>query len=466
MKHLVFSLFFIISLSVLKSENLDENYFFENYSFAADRIVKAAMHDTNAYNRLGYLCDVFGPRLSGSDNLNKAIDWILSEFQMDSLSNAHKDTVLVPFWTRGEEYLELVSPYKIRMPMISLGGSVGTVYSEDAEFSKITADVFVVKSFDDLKENKDQIKGKILLYNMPFDNYGQAVQYRFYGAVEAAKYGAVASMIRSVTPAHNRSVHAGMMTYKDAIKKIPHIAITPEDSYQFQRLQDRGITPRITLYMEAQDHGETVSYNTMAELPGREKPEEILAIGGHIDSWDAGHGAQDDAGGCVSTWAAVKLLKDLNLIPRRTIRVVMWTNEENGQKGGPCYANKYNHQPHVLMFESDSGIWEPLSLNYTGPEKYYNTLKAAEPLLKKISPKLTIGEGGGGVDIRPMMQLGVPGMSIRGDSHGKYFHYHHSHLDTFDKIDLKAFNQNIAAIALAIFIYADLPIDLKEKYYE
>jgi carboxypeptidase Q len=341
-------------------------------------------------------------------------------------------------------------PREANIPVFGLGGSIGT--PKDG----ITADVIVLSDFDELEKRKNEISGKIVVFNQPFQSYGQSVQYRFYGAIRAAHYGALASLIRSVSPAMTRNLHTGMMGYVDSVKKIPHAAISPEDAELLMRLQNRGITPRIKLYMEAQTLPDIMSYNVMGEVRGLEYPEQILAIGGHSDSWDAGTGAHDDASGCIATWEAVKLLKELNLIPKRTLRVVMWTNEENGVRGGNAYRDAHKHENHVLMFEMDGGAFRPSAIRLTAPDKIFNEFKKIEPLLKKVDDTAVLPSGGG-VDIRPMMETGVPGMSLSTDDAGKYFWYHHAHSDTVDKIDKRVFNQCVAAIAIAIYIYADMP---------
>lgn len=425
----------------------------DKYAAVADKIISAAMKDSSSWDRLAYFCDFFGPRLSGSKNLELAIDWIENEMQNDGFENVRKDEVIVPHWVRGNEYCTLLHPREANIPLFGLGGSIGTPKEG------ITAEVIVLSDFDELEKRKNEISGKIVVFNQPFISYGQSVQYRFYGAIRAAQYGALASLIRSVSPATTRNLHTGMMGYVDSVRKIPHAAISPEDAELLMRLQNRGITPRIKLYMEAQTLPDIMSYNVMGEVKGSEFPDEILAIGGHSDSWDAGTGAHDDASGCIATWEAVKLLKELNLIPKRTLRVVMWTNEENGVRGGNAYRDAHKHENHVLMFEMDGGAFRPSAIRLTAPDKIFNEFKKIEPLLKKVDDTAVLPSGGG-VDIRPMMDTGVPGMSLSTDDAGKYFWYHHSHSDTVDKIDKRVFNQCVAAIAIAIYIYADMPANI------
>ena len=425
-----------------------------NYSAVVNRIIQSARSDSMAYHRLEYMCDVFGPRLSGSENLEKSLRWMLDEMKKDGFENVRADKVMVPHWVRRFEKCEMTYPRIANVPVFGFGGSIATPKSG------IKAPVMVVKSFDELELRKDEVKGKIVVYNIPYEGYGKGVQYRFHGAERAAKYGAVASLLRSISSTVLRNLHTGMMSYNDTIPKIPHAAITPEDAMMFERLISYGFTPELKLELDVETLPDAVSHNVMGELTGSQYPDEIIAIGGHSDSWDAGTGAQDDASGCIATWEAVKLLKKLGLQPKRTIRIVQWTNEENGVRGGNAYRDAHQKEKHVLMFEHDSGIFPPSAIRFNGKDSIFKVLKFIEPLLKNINPKIEVAKGGGGVDIGPMMKTGVPGMSLGTDDGGKYFNYHHSHSDTPDKVNIKDFNDCIAAIAIAIYIYADLPTEL------
>ncbi len=433
---------------------LSESYMTKNYSSIADNIIKKANDDTTAYHRLQYMCDIYGPRLSGSENLENAINWMLGEMKKDGFSNVRADEVMVPHWVRRYEKCQLLSPRVADIPITTLGGSIATPKGG------IKAPVMVVESFDELESRKDEVKGKIVVYNYPYEGYGKGVQYRFYGAIRAAKYGAVASLIRSVSPNASRNLHAGMMTYADTIPKIPHAAISPEDAMMLARLVKYGMKPEINLELDVETLPDAVSHNVIAEIIGSEYPEQIIAIGGHSDSWDAGTGAQDDASGCIATWEAVRLIKELGLKPKRTIRIVQWTNEENGVRGGYYYRDAHKDENHVLMFEHDSGIFPPSALRFSGSDTIFNALKFIKPLLQKIGPKVDVTNGGGGVDIGPMMKTGVPGMSLGTNDDGKYFYYHHSHSDTPDKVKPQDLSDCVAAIAIAIYIYSDLPADL------
>jgi carboxypeptidase Q len=248
-----------------------------------------------------------------------------------------------------------------------------------------------------------------------------------------------------------------MGEYPDTLPKIPHAAITAEDADMIQRMYNRGQNPLVKLYLEAQKLPDSPSFNVMGEVVGSDHPDDIIAIGGHSDSWDAGTGAHDDGGGCIATWQAVKLINDLGLKPKRTIRAVMWVNEENGNRGGIKYAEVHKNEKHSLVFEFDSGVFPPKGFGYTGPDSIFTYLKSFEPLLKMFGD-IEIYKGGGGVDIGPMMRENkVNGMGMNTRDDGKYFWYHHSPSDTPDKVNPDDLNKCVAAIAAIIYVYSELP---------
>ncbi|MEE9162194.1 MAG: M28 family metallopeptidase [Candidatus Neomarinimicrobiota bacterium] len=423
----------------------------EDYRTTAQQIIAAAQADSFAYQRLAELVDTFGPRLSGSRNLENAIDWILAQMAADGLENVRGEPVMVPHWVRGAESLEVLSPRKQPLAMLGLGGSVSTPRRG------ITAPVLVVDSFDDLMAKAHLAEGRIVLYNVPFTTYGETVRYRWSGAVEAAKVGAVASLVRSVTPHSLHTPHTGGMGYEDDIRRIPHAAITVEDALLFQRWQDRGEEIVVRLKMAARTLPDARSRNVVAELRGREAPGEIVVLGGHIDSWDVGQGAMDDAGGCVAAWEALRLLTRLGLRPRRTIRVVLWTNEENGLRGGRAYrdANADHLEDHVLAMESDAGVFRPSGFGFSGSAAALDVVREIATLLEPIKAD-SISEGGGGADISPLMEAGVPGMGLAVE-HSRYFWYHHSNADTIDKLDPEELNLCVAALAVMAYVVADMP---------
>ena len=424
------------------------------YRDAADQLIQAALADSAAYDRLAYLVDTFGPRFSGTDNLERAIDWILDEMQRDSLENVRGERVMVPHWVRGDEALTLLAPREEALQVLGLGGSVGT--GEEG----IEADVLVVSSFEDLERRRDEAEGKIVLFNVPFTTYGQTVQYRVAGASRAAEAGAVASLVRSVGPFSMATPHTGTMRYDADVRRIPHAAVTVEDAMMMQRMQDRGQPVRLRLCMEAETLPDVPSRNVVAEIVGREKPEEVIVLGGHIDSWDVGQGAMDDGGGCVAAWEAVRLMKKLGLRPRRTVRVVLWTNEENGLRGAEAYRDQHEDElaNHALAIESDAGTFKPTGFGFTGTDEAYAIVQEIGRLLEPIEAGI-ITRGGGGADIGPMRPYGVPLMGLAVESE-KYFWYHHTPADTIDKLDPDELARCVAAMAVMSYVAAERPESL------
>ncbi|MBI4520715.1 MAG: M20/M25/M40 family metallo-hydrolase [Gemmatimonadetes bacterium] len=427
----------------------------DRYRAIAGHIIESALADSAAYERLGALVDRFGPRLSGSDNLEHAIDWVIAQMQADGLEKAHGEEVLVPVWVRGEESATLLEPRVRKLPLLGLGASIAT----PAE--GITAPVLVVNDYDDLTAHAADAKGKIVLWDVPFTTYGETVQYRTNGAVAAARVGAVASLLRSVTPYSQQTPHTGAMRYEDSVPRIPSAAISVEDTKMLHRMQDRGQRIVVRLQMSAQTLPDRMSRNVMAEITGNERPEEVVVLGGHIDSWDVGQGAMDDGGGVVVAWQAVKLLHDLGLRARRTIRVVGWVNEENGGRGGNAYRAAHQNERHVLAMESDGGVFAPSGFGFTGSAEAMAIVQRVATLLAPIGSD-HITRGGGGSDIQPLMRDGVPGMGLSVDG-TRYFYYHHTDSDTLDKLDPREMALCVATMAVLAYVVADLPEPLPRE---
>ena len=427
---------------------------------AANQLIQAALRDSFGYKRLGQLTDGFGHRLSGSESLERAIDWIVAEMKRDGFDDVRKEPVMVPRWVRGAESAELVAPRRMRLHMLGLGRSIGTGPAG------ITAQVLVVKGFADLRARAGEARGKIVLYNVPFGpetpsfgGYGRTVVYRAVGADSASAVGAVAALVRSVTPQSLQTPHTGAMAPYDTtgrIKPIPAAAVTVEDAEMMQRMQDRGERVQVKLLMSAQNMPMSQSHNVIAEIRGSERPDEIIVMGGHIDSWDVGQGAMDDAGGCVAAWEALRLIKQLGVRPKRTIRVVLWTNEENGGMGATGYrdAHRAEVDKHVLAMESDNGVFKPAGIRYgTGP--------GAEAIVKGIASLLrpidadSIAVGGPQADIAPLYALGVPVITMDTDG-SRYFWYHHSEADVIDKLDPVDMAKNTAIFAVVANTVANM----------
>ncbi len=434
----------------LIASRLDAQPIAQRYGDVADRLINAAVADSAAWRRIAELTERFGSRFSGTSSLERAIDWVLAEMGKDGLQNVRGERVMVPRWVRGAESVELLEPRRQLLPMLGLGGSIGT----PAE--GIAAEVVVVSGWDDLKSKSDRAQGKIVLFNVPFTNYGATVQYRANGAIEAANAGAVASLIRSVGPYSMRTPHTGGMRYDSTVRRIPHAAISSEDADMLARMQARGERVFVRLTMAAQMLPDVPSRNVIGEIVGRDKPDEVVVMGGHIDSWDVGRGAMDDAGGVVAAWEAVRLMQKLGMRPRRTIRVVGWTNEENGLRGGNAYrdAHRAELDRHIAAIESDGGVFKPVGFGFTGSDAGFAIARQIGSLLDRIGAG-TITRGGGGADIGPIMQLGVPGLGLNVDG-TRYFWYHHTDADTVDKLDPKDVALCVATMAVMAYVLADM----------
>lgn len=425
----------------------------EPYADAARRIAAAALADPTAYRRLAYLCDRIGPRLSGSAGLDAAIRWSTETMRADGFDTVRAERVLVPRWVRGAESAELVAPRRQPLTMLGLGGSVATPKGG------LVADVLVVADFEELKARAGDVPGKIVCFNAPFAGYGPTVRYRTAGPSEAARLGAVATLVRSVGPTSLTTPHTGSTVYAADAPKIPAAAITIEDAELLARTQARGDTPRVTLKMSARTLKDAPSANVLADLRGRERPDEIVLIGGHLDSWDVCPGAHDDAGGCLAAWEAARLLKTLDLRPRRTVRVVLFTNEENGLRGGNGYAKAHAAEAsrHVLAVESDAGVTQPLGFGLS--TKTPGGLARAQALLTPLLEPLGAGkisDGGGGADIGPMGALGVPTAGLNVDMH-LYWSIHHTPADTIDKVKPEELAKCVAAMATLAYVAAEQP---------
>ncbi len=421
------------------------------YRAAADSLIRAALADTTAYRRLAYLTDTFGPRLSGSANLERAIDWTLAEMRRDGLENVRGEPVLVPHWVRGSESVEMLAPRRAMLPMLGLGGSIATP-PEGVE-----AEVLVVNSFEELERRAAEARGRIVLFDAPFTSYGETVRYRRDGAVAAAKAGAVASLIRSVGPFGMRTPHTGAMRYDSTVARIPAAALAMEDAMMLHRMQQRGQPVRLRLKMDAHMLPDAKSRNVVAEIRGRERPDEVVVLGGHIDSWDVGTGAMDDAGGSIAAWEAVRLMQKLGLRPRRTVRVVLWTNEENGLRGGNAYRDQHRAEVpnHVLAIESDAGVFAPEGFCFAGTDSAFAVVQGSGSLLAPIGAG-RVTRGGGGADIGPIMALGVPGAGLEVDR-SRYFWYHHTEADTVDKLQPDEVARSVAVLAVLAYVAAELP---------
>jgi carboxypeptidase Q len=422
------------------------------YRDTAARLIKAATADDFAWQRLAEMTDTYGNRLSGSENLGRAIAWAAETMKKDGLDNVHTEKVMVPKWTRGRESAEIVDPPRHPLTILGLGGSVATPPGG------LEAEVLVVESFNELRMRAADAKGRIVLFNEPFTNYADTVSYRTGSARAAAQAGAVAVLVRAVGPVGLRTPHTGSVQYQADLPAIPAAALSGEDANRIARLSARGRKVRVHLSLDGHSEGDVESANVVAEIRGREKPDEVAVLGGHIDSWDVGAGASDDGVGCVVTWEALRLMKKLGIQPRRTVRLVLWTNEENGTRGAAAYAERYasTAMNHVFALEADSGVFEPARFGFSGSLAARNVIREITSLLAPLNLADTIS-GGGGADIDPIAQAGrVPTMAYMGDP-TRYFTIHHTPADTVERIAPEEVSKGAAAIAVVTYVIAEMP---------
>ncbi|MBL8149319.1 MAG: M20/M25/M40 family metallo-hydrolase [Blastocatellia bacterium] len=432
------------------------------YQEAVSRIVGAALVDGKDYEKLAHLSDKIGARLSGSKQLEEAVNWTAEAMKADGLENVHTEKVMVPHWVRGQESGEIIAPVKKKLTMLGLGSTVGT------SSEGLTGEVIEAKSFQELDKLSEKVKGKIVLYSFamrsdvdPGQAYGEAVEFRTSGASRAAKYGAIGVLVRSVTTRSLNSPHTGNMIYDEGLPKIPGVAITTEDSDLISRLLAKGEKVSVKLTLGAKTLPDAESANVIGEIKGREKPDEIVLISGHLDSWDVGTGASDDGAGCVVAMEAARILMKLNLRPRRTIRVVLFTNEENGLRGARAYAEAHQADKHAAAIESDSGGAKPVGFSFAGTDEAFQIVEKIAPLLRGIETDKIVRRNGVGADISPLIRAGVPGFGLRQDvTH--YFDIHHTDADTLDKIDRHHLALNTAAMTVMAYLLAEIPESLKK----
>lgn len=417
-----------------------------------ERLIQAAVGSTAGWDRLAELCDTFGGRLTGSRNLELAIDWAAATMRRDGFDPVTLQSVRVPRWVRGDAALTIVEPVPSPLVVLALGGSIGTPPAG------VTAPLVIIRSFDELHRRAEQVQGRIVLFDVPYEGYGQTVVYRTTGAVQAARAGAVAALVRSVGPMGLRTPHTGSMSYAEGAPRIPGAAIPVEDANRLARMVARGETVTLHLTMTSALHGDVTSANVIGEIRGREVPDEVVLVGGHFDSWDVAGGASDDGGGCIVTWEAARLMLAAGLRPRRTIRVVLFTNEENGLRGALGYRDAFAGAApnHVLALESDSGVFAPMQIGFTGSARARQVIEDIGGLLRPLGFP-AVARGGGGADIGPIAQVDqVPMLALIGDAE-RYFQIHHTPADTVEHVDPGDVATATAAIAAITWVVADMP---------
>ena len=431
------------------------------------RLQRTAVESDYAYRQVGYLANNIGPRLSGSAQAARAVEYVAREMRLMGL-DVRLQKCLVPHWVRGEERGELIewtgmaSGTTQKVVLTALGGSIGTATEG------MTGEIVVVKDFDELARlGKDKIAGKIVLFNNKFDRemqnsgfglaaYGQAVAYRFGGAMAAARLGAIAVLVRSAGGSQNRLAHTGAMGYDPAVKKIPGAAVSYEDAETIAYLARMGKV-RIKLTLTPQTLPDVESYNVIADLKGSEKPNEIVIVSGHLDSWDLGQGAIDDGAGVAAAMAVPQIIKQMDLHPKRTIRFIAWMNEENGGRGSAAYAKdeENNIANHFAAIEADLGASHPVGFLFAGKQEAMAFFAPISNVLREQGAFQTQLQAGVGSDVGPLTQKGVPSFAPWFDQR-TYFDYHHTAADTFDKVDPREIAQNASVMAVLAYGLASL----------
>ncbi len=434
-----------------------------------EKLRQSALNSSYAYEQTAYLCNNIGPRLTGSKQAERAVEYVADEMRKLGLQ-VTLQKLDVPHWVRGEEKAELTefpgmaigSTQKI--VVTTLGGSIAT------DASGLNAEVVVVSDYDELRAlGKEKVAGKIVVFNVKFDQklaemnqagaaYGKVSAFRGSGAIEAAKLGAVAVLVRSAGGSQNRLTHTGGMRYEDGVAKIPAASVTYEDAETIAYLAKMGKV-KLRLTLTPQSFPNTVSYNVLADLKGSEKPDEIVVVSGHLDSWDLGTGALDDAVGVAMAMQTIKSIKDLKLKPKRTIRLVAFMNEENGFVGANTYAKEANIEKHFAAIEGDLGASHPLGFIFAGKSE-------AIPYLAPLA-KILLPQGAGQIEFRPsassdistLTAKGVPSFSPWFDTR-TYFNYHHTEADTLDKVVPQELAENAAVMAVLGYGLANLEQNL------
>ena len=455
--HLAFSQPTSITRNLYSSTTLSE----------LERLRTSALASEYAYSRTAYLSNNIGPRLSGSKQAQRAVEYVADEMRKIG-AEVRLQRLMVPHWERGNETGELIAFPGMaqgtvqKVILTALGGSIATPANGSS------AEIVVVQNFEHLNElGRDGVQGKIVLFNANFDKamadsgfgiqaYGQAVQFRANGASAAARLGAVAALVRSAGGSQNRLAHTGGVRYADDASKIPAAAVSNEDADLIAHLAKAG-TVRMRLVLTPRTSPDAESFNVIADIKGAEKPNEIVIVSGHLDSWDLGTGALDDAAGVAVSMQVLKLVKELGLKPKRTIRLIAYMNEENGLVGGTRYAEeeRANIEDHFAAIESDLGASNTVGILFAGNSAAMPFIEPLSVILSKNGSGLIQQQPGVAADIGPLTQMGVPSFAPWFDTR-TYFNYHHTAADTFDKIDPKLLAKAGSLMAVLAYGLANL----------
>ena len=425
-------------------------------------VVKAffdeALSTQIAYENLRFLCKECSGRLTGSSQAAAAVEFTYQVMRNMQLDSVYKQEVMVPHWVRGEKEYASIQSSKMgfaEVPVTALGMSIGT------KSAGVLANVVEVLDFEQLAEmGRAKIEGKIVFYNRSMDPtlintfsaYGQAANQRTQGAARAAQYGAVGVLVRSLTTSIDDFPHTGVMRYDELYPKIPAVAISTKGANKLRKWLETD--PELQFYFKTtcKELPSVVSHNVVGEIKGSEFPDEIITIGGHLDAWDNGEGAHDDGAGCMQSIEVLRMFKTLGLKPKRTIRAVMFMDEEVAQSGGKEYARlaKLNNEKHYFALEADRGALVPRGFGISISDERFEKIVALKELFEAYGFS-DIKKGGGGVDISPLKEFNTPLASFVPDMQ-RYFDFHHSGNDTFEQVNFREFQMGSAAIASLIYL--------------
>lgn len=449
----------LISLFLLSNElSLAQDEKINNYISVADTLTKTALRDRKGYEWLKELCEI-GPRLSGSENSLKAIQWAEKKMKQLGFDSVWLQPVMVPHWERGgKEFCGIYNKNNLikELNVLALGGSIST------DENGISANVIEVKSFDELKQRASDVKGRIVFFSRSIDQglintfsgYGSAVDQRVYGAIEAAKYGAVGVVIRSVTTKYDNVPHTGVMLYVDSLPKIPAAAIGYLDSDFLSEQLKLNPDLLLKLRLNCNTFEDAQSFNVIGEIKGTEFPDEVIVVGGHFDSWDVGCGAHDDGAGCIQSIEVLDLFKRLDIKQKRTIRCVLFINEENGSRGGIEYGKfaMTSTEKHIAAIEADRGAFTPVGFYVDSDSFIINKISEWLPILERASIEW-IKKGGSGVDVSKIKNAKALLGFVPDDQ--RYMDLHHSANDVFEEVHPREFELGTAAMAVMVYLLSE-----------
>lgn len=413
------------------------------------------------FNDTAGFVDTIGARMVGSPALDNGIDYILDLMRSQNFDEVHGEEITTPNWIRGNETLEMIEPRYQSLSILGYGGSNGTP-------GPIEAEIIVVRDYNELEELAAQVPGKIVVYDHTFTNYPAGTLYRYSGAAEAAKRGAIAALVAAISNIGMNLPHTGIMVYSSDVNipRIPLASISVDSAQMLGRMYRRGNTIKLRLNMENSSPGNTTSRNVFGQLTGSVFPDEKVIVSAHIDSWDVGQGAQDDGGAVVMSTLVITLLKSLGLTPRRTIQAVGWTSEENGLVGVQAYAQQHLEEIKAgkiaAAFESDSGLFTPLGLDFAGSDEGSCIVQEVLKLFKTSNFTRYNRRNKVGSDISVLSALNVPTIELITDNE-KYFYYHHAESDTMSAMNSDELDQCLAVYAASVYVIADLSESLVSR---